>query len=86
MGEYHKEGITRRDLMMFGAASRHKDRFFPIYRPEALQGDLGTGSRAPPTREELRQNTRQVAENIEGLFPGLGMVGMKDGTRHPNIF
>ena len=29
-----------------------------------------------PSREKLRQNARQVAENIEGLFPGLGMVGM----------
>ncbi len=69
-------GRNASNQMMADAARRHKDRFFPIYRPEALLGDLGTGSMEPPTREELRQNARQVAENIEGLFPGLGMVGM----------
>ncbi len=53
-----------------------KGRLFPIYRPEALLGAVGTGSMEPPTKEELRQNARQVAENIEGLFPRLGMVGM----------
>ncbi len=69
-------GKDASNQMIADAARRHKDRFFPIYRPEALLGDLGTGSIEPPTREKLRQNARQVAENIEGLFPGLGMVGM----------
>ncbi len=69
-------GRNASNQMIADAARRHKDRFFPIYRPEALLGDLGTGSLEPPTREELRQNARQVAENIEDLFPGLGMVGM----------
>lgn len=69
-------GRNASNQMIADAARRHKDRFFPIYRPEALLGDLGTGSLEPPTREELRQNARQVAENIEGLFTGLGMVGM----------
>ena len=69
-------GRNASNQMIADAARRHKNRFFPIYRPEALLGDLGTGSIEPPTREELHQNARQVAENIEGLFPGLGMVGM----------
>jgi len=69
-------GRNASNQMIADAARQHKDRFFPIYRPEALLGDLGTGSLGPPTKEELRQNARQVAENIEGLFPGLGMVGM----------
>lgn len=58
------------------AAKRHEGRLFPIYRPEALLGDLGTGSIEPPTREELRNNARAVAESIEDLFPGLGMFGL----------
>ena len=58
------------------AARRHKGRFFPIYRPEALLGDLGTGSMESPDKGALRQNARQVAENIEGVFPELGMIGM----------
>jgi len=69
-------GRNASNQMIANAAKRHRDRLFPIYRPEALLGDLGTGSIEPPTREELRQNARQVAENIEGLFPGMGMVGM----------
>jgi len=68
-------GRNASNQMIADAARRHKDRFFPIYRPEALLGDLGTGPIEPPTREELRQNARQVAENIEGLFPGRSMVG-----------
>ena len=69
-------GRNASNQMIADAARRHKDRFFPMYRPEALLGDLGTGSMERPTREDLRKNARQVAENIEGLFPGLGMVGM----------
>ena len=56
--------------------SNIRRRFFPLFRPEALLGDLGTGSMGPPTRETLRENARQVADNIENLFPKLGMVGM----------
>ncbi len=69
-------GRDASNQLVADAAKRHKGRLFPIYRPEALLGDLGTGSMEPPTREELRQNARQVAENIEGMFPGMGMVGM----------
>ena len=57
-------------------ARRHKDRLFPIYRPEALLGNLGTGTIQPPDKNKLRQNARQVAENIESAFPKLGMIGM----------
>ena len=69
-------GRDASNQLVSDAAKRHKGRLFPIYRPEALLGDLGTGSMEPPTKEDLRQNARQVAENIEGLFPRLGMVGM----------
>ena len=69
-------GRDASNQMIADAARRHEGRLFPIYRPEALLGDLGTGSIEPPTREELRQNARQVAETIEGVFPELGMVGM----------
>ncbi len=58
------------------AARRHKDRFFPIYRPEALLGDLGTGTMQSPNRAQLRQNALQVADEIENAFPKLGMIGM----------
>ena len=58
------------------AARQHKGRFFPIYRPEALLGDLGTGTMQSPDKKQLRQNARQVADEIESVFPGLGMIGM----------
>ena len=58
------------------AARRHKGRLFPIYRPEALLGDLGTGSMEPPDKKKLRANARHVAEDIGGVFSELGMVGM----------
>ena len=57
-------------------ARNHKDRFFPLYRPESLLGALGTGSMEPPTKEECRANARAEADAIENLFPKLGMVGM----------
>ncbi len=58
------------------AAKRHKGRLFPIYRPEALLGDLGTGTMQLPDKKQLRQNAQQVAEAIESVFPELGMIGM----------
>ena len=58
------------------AARRHKGRLFPIYRPEALLGDLGTGTMQSPDKKQLRQNARQVAEEIDRVFPELGMIGM----------
>ena len=58
------------------AARRHEGRLFPIYRPEALLGDLGPGTMQRPDQGQLRQNARQVAEDIEGVFPELGMIGM----------
>ena len=69
-------GKDASNQLVADAAKRHEGRLFPIYRPEELLGDLGTGSIEPPTEEDLRQNARQVAENVEGLFPELGMVGM----------
>ncbi len=58
------------------AARRQKGRLFPIYRPEALLGDLCTGTMQSPDKKQLRANARQIAEEIEGVFPELGMVGM----------
>ncbi len=58
------------------AARNHKDRFFPLYRPESALGALGTGSMEPPTKEECRANARTEADAIENLFPKLGMFGM----------
>ncbi len=69
-------GRDASNQLVADAARRHRGRLFPIYRPEALLGDLGTGTMEPPTKEELRQNARQVAESVEGVFPELGMVGM----------
>jgi len=69
-------GRDASNQLVADAARRHRGRLFPIYRPEALLGDLGTGTMERPTQETLRQNAHQVAENIEGVFPGLGMVGM----------
>ena len=58
------------------AARRHTGRLFPIYRPEALLGDLGPGTIQTPDQQTLRQNARQIAEDIEGVFPAFGMLGL----------
>ncbi len=58
------------------AARRQKGRFFPIYRPEALLGNLGTGTMQSPNRPQLRQNALQVVDEIENALPKLGMIGM----------
>jgi hypothetical protein len=58
------------------AAGRQKGRLFPLYRPEALLGDLGTGTLQSPSKEQLRANVRQVVEEIDNEFPKLGMIGM----------
>ena len=58
------------------AAKRHEGRIFPMYRPEELLGNLGTGTMQKPDQKQLRQNARHTAEVIEGVFPELGMVGM----------
>lgn len=58
------------------AARRSNGRFFPIFRPEALLGDLGTGTLESPDQAVLRSNARHIAEVIEQVFPELGMVGM----------
>jgi predicted TIM-barrel fold metal-dependent hydrolase len=57
-------------------ARNHKDRFFPLYRPEAALGALGTGTMEPPTKEECRANAQAEADAIENVFPKLGMFGM----------
>ena len=57
-------------------ARNHKDRFFPLYRPESALGALGTGTMEPPTKEECRANAQTEADAIENLFPKLGMFGM----------
>ena len=69
-------GKDASNQLVSNAAKRHKGRLFPLYRPEALLGDLGTGSMEPPTKEDLRQNARQVAEDIESLLPELNMIGL----------
>ena len=58
------------------ATRRHKGRLFPIYRPEILLGDLGTGTIQSPDKKELRENARQIAEEIENEVPKLGMIGV----------
>lgn len=69
-------GKDASNQLVSDAAKRHKGRLFPTYRPEALLGDLGTGSMEPPTKEDLRQNAREVAEDIENLLPQLNMIGL----------
>ncbi len=58
------------------AARRYKGRLFPMYRPEALLGNLGTGTMQSPDKAQLRQNALQVVDETENAFPKLGMIGM----------
>jgi len=69
-------GKDASNQLVADAARKHKGRLFPIYRPEALLGDLGTGTMEKPDRKQLSENARQVADAIQGRIPELGMVGM----------
>ncbi len=42
------------------AAKRHEGRLFPMYRPEELLGNLGTGTMQKPDQKQLRQNARHT--------------------------
>ncbi len=59
-------------------ARRHQGRLFPIYRPEfwADAVGAGAGSKQKPDKAAFSRNARRVAEDIESLFPELGMIGV----------
>jgi predicted TIM-barrel fold metal-dependent hydrolase len=69
-------GKDASNQLVANAAKRHEGRLFPIYRPEELLGDLGTGTMQKPDQKLLRENAQNTAEIIEREFPELGMVGM----------
>ncbi len=58
-------------------ARRHEGRLFPIYRPEFLMGAVGSGDMTKEADEAvLSKNAQRIAEDIESLFPDLGMKGV----------
>lgn len=58
-------------------ASRHTGRLFPIYRPEFLMGAVGSGDLTTGTdKAALSANAERMAQDIETLFPQLGMIGV----------
>ena len=58
-------------------AQRHEGRLFPIYRPEFLMGAVGSGDLTKEADKEVfSKNARRIADDIESLFPELGMKGV----------
>ncbi len=58
-------------------ARRHKGRLFPIYRPEFWAGAVASGkTKQKPDKEVFSRNAQRIAEDIESLFPALGLIGV----------
>lgn len=58
-------------------ARRHEGRLFPIYRPEFLMGAVGSGDMTKEADKAVfSKNAQRIAEDIESLFPELGMKGV----------
>jgi predicted TIM-barrel fold metal-dependent hydrolase len=61
--------------LVANAAKKHKGRFFPLYRPVALMNATASG-KAISDAKALANNAREVAADIEKLFPALGFIGV----------
>ncbi len=58
-------------------ARRHSGRLFPIYRPEFVMGVVASGALTKkPDKAVFSKNARRIAEDIESLFPELGLIGV----------
>jgi predicted TIM-barrel fold metal-dependent hydrolase len=58
-------------------AKKHPGRFFPLYRPVALMNATASG-KAMTDPKTLAKNARDVAEDIQNLFPSLGFIGVSE--------
>lgn len=58
-------------------ARRHAGRCFGLYRPEFLMADVGAGNTSQVRdRRTLARNARRAADDIQRLFPELGLIGV----------
>ena len=58
-------------------AQRHQGRFFPLYRPEFLMAAVGSGDLTKkPDKEVFAENSRRFVEDVESVFPELGLIGV----------
>ncbi|MGD9964892.1 MAG: amidohydrolase family protein [Hyphomonadaceae bacterium] len=56
---------------------RHSGRWFGLYRPEFLMADVGAGNTSQVRdRRTLARNARRAADDIQHLFPELGLIGV----------
>ena len=70
-------GMGASNQLVSDMASRHTGRLFPIYRPEFLMGAIGSGDLTAGTdKAALSANAERMAQDIETLFPQLGMIGV----------
>ncbi len=65
-----------RNKLVADAARRHRGRLFPLYRPEFAVTAAATGTLDNRDPAVLSRNARRIAEDIESLFPELGMIGV----------
>jgi len=60
-------------------ARRHPGRFWPMYRPDFAMGPLAEGTLADNLdKAVLSRNARRIAEDIESMFPELGLIGVAE--------
>lgn len=58
-------------------ARRHKGRLFPTYRPEFWASAVAAGeTKKKPDKAVFSRNAQRIAEDIESLFPELGLIGV----------
>ncbi|HEY6325442.1 MAG TPA: amidohydrolase family protein [Candidatus Cybelea sp.] len=60
--------------LVAAAAKKHKDRLFPLYRPDFFLVSVGMGKMSGDP-EVLAENSRRVVDDIERKFPELGFIG-----------
>ncbi len=65
-----------RNKLVADAARRHRGRLFPLYRPEFAVTAAASGTLDNKDPAVLSRNARRIAEDIESLFPELGMIGV----------
>ena len=70
-------GMGASNQLVSAMARKHNGRLFPIYRPEFLMGAIGSGELTTGTdKASLSANAERMAQDIETLFPQLGMIGV----------
>lgn len=70
-------GSGSANQLIADAVRQSAGRMFGLYRPEFLMNDVGAGNLSlVRDRRTLVRNARRAADDIERLFPELGLIGV----------